>query len=642
MVEKMKYVNFAGRIEDMDRVVDKYFAKHEIQLENAEQVLEDSKGLEPFDIANPYTKFVHMAEDMLTLLGILEKAEAGAADTSMEIDRAVEIVSTVSERYDARGASMKPLKDKLENLRAYLERVENFQGLDFQMQDLRVFRFIKVRFGRIPIAGYNQFESFLYDETETLFIKGKTDSEYVWGVYFVPQLSSEKTDELLHSSFNFERVDVDFEIDGEYPQGSPTEVCRVLNEKIEKAEVAVRAIVELVLSELNLTDADLITAYRQLRKEAEYFNVRKSALKTNKDFFVFVGWMPEKDAQSVQNEIRDDERTILIEEGDAVAEPLAAHTSAPTKLVNNRLVKPFEFFVKMYGLPAYGEKDPTLFIAITYTILFGAMFGDLGQGLLLAVGGFLVGKFKKLQLGYIIGTVGISSAVFGLLYGSVFGFEDVLPAVWIHPAEDINTILFATVGFGIFLIFSAMVINMVNACSRKDWGAMFFSANGLAGIVFYASVLVIGYSMFTGAAVPVVLIILLLVLPLLVMAFHEPVMKKLKGEKHVIHGGFGMFIMESIIDMFEVLLSYFTNTVSFVRVGAFALSHAGMMGVVMLLAAGANGGLNPVVLVIGNIFVMALEGLIVGIQGLRLEFYEMFSRFFASGGREFASYRPKI
>jgi V/A-type H+-transporting ATPase subunit I len=128
------------------------------------------------------------------------------------------------------------------------------------------------------------------------------------------------------------------------------------------------------------------------------------------------------------------------------------------------------------------------------------------------------------------------------------------------------------------------------------------------------------------------------VIPLILMAFRAPIISFLEKKKELIHGGVGLFLFETVIEAFEMILSYFTNTVSFVRVGAFALSHASMMGVVMMLSATASGSNNIAVVILGNVLVMCLEGLIVGIQVLRLEFYEMFSRFYSGAGREFIPY----
>jgi len=129
------------------------------------------------------------------------------------------------------------------------------------------------------------------------------------------------------------------------------------------------------------------------------------------------------------------------------------------------------------------------------------------------------------------------------------------------------------------------------------------------------------------------------VVPLLVIACKEPLTNKLNKKKELIEGGKGMFVVQAFFEMFEVLLSYFSNTLSFVRIGAFAVSHAAMMQVVMMLAGAENGGTpNIIVVIIGNLIVLGMEGLIVGIQGLRLQYYEFFSRFYKGDGREFKPY----
>lgn len=103
-----------------------------------------------------------------------------------------------------------------------------------------------------------------------------------------------------------------------------------------------------------------------------------------------------------------------------------------------------------------------------------------------------------------------------------------------------------------------------------------------------------------------------------------------------------MFAITAFFELFDVLLTYFSNTISFVRMGAFAVSHAAMMEVVLMLAGAANGGSpNWIVIVLGNVFVCGMEGLIVAIQVLRLEYYEMFSRFYKGDGREFKPFQKK-
>jgi V/A-type H+-transporting ATPase subunit I len=246
-----------------------------------------------------------------------------------------------------------------------------------------------------------------------------------------------------------------------------------------------------------------------------------------------------------------------------------------------------------------------------------------------------------MALGAIISIIGCSSMAFGALYGSVFGFENWIEAIWHRPADDINSTLFVAVGIGVFLILVAIVLNILNSVRQKDWGKLIFSPNGLAGLIFYVAVIAIVLLYMDGNMSAVITLgAVFVVIPLILIAFRGPLTGLIDKKKAVVHEAIPMFILESIIELFEVLLTFFTNTVSFVRVGAFALSHAGMMGVVMLLSHSANdNSYNIIAVVLGNIVVMALEGLVVGIQALRLEFYEMFSRFFSGDGRAFRSYK---
>jgi V/A-type H+-transporting ATPase subunit I len=242
----------------------------------------------------------------------------------------------------------------------------------------------------------------------------------------------------------------------------------------------------------------------------------------------------------------------------------------------------------------------------------------------------------------IISLAGIFSTIFGFLYGSVFGFEDWLTPLWLSPRENVMTMLITAVGFGVFLILMAMIINIINGIKAKEWGKVFFDTNGVAGLVFYAALITSVVLLFTGHALPGVLVIVICFgLPLLLIFFREPLTHIIQKNKKIFPERKGMFFMENFFELFEVLLSYLTNTISFLRVGAFALSHAGMMAVVMLLAGTESGHPNLIALILGNILVASMEGLVVGIQVLRLEYYEMFSRFYKGTGKEFKPYKGK-
>jgi V/A-type H+-transporting ATPase subunit I len=225
------------------------------------------------------------------------------------------------------------------------------------------------------------------------------------------------------------------------------------------------------------------------------------------------------------------------------------------------------------------------------------------------------------------------------MYGSVFGLENLIPAVWRRPAENINDTLIFAVMVGAVVIVISMAFHLINAVRQKNLGELLFSPNGVAGILFYGLTLRLIWNVFFGGGELTGGSIFVVCIPLIFIAFKVPVMKVINRSGKLITGGVGMFLFSTVLEMVEVLLSYATNTISFVRVGAFAISHAGMMGVVLMLSRNAAGTHNPVVIAFGNLLVICIEGLLVGIQALRLDFYEIFSRFYSGNGRKFVAYK---
>ena len=361
----------------------------------------------------------------------------------------------------------------------------------------------------------------------------------------------------------------------------------------------------------------LIAAKNRLEELSKNFDIRKMAARmkdSQDDSYILCGWMAEDDVEKFLEEIKDDDKVFVVVEDDHDAyfgEP-------PTKLENPKLFKPFEMYIQMYGLPAHNEMDPTIFVAITYSFIFGVMFGDVGQGLLLLIGGALIYHFKKAPLAGIIATAGVFSTIFGFMFGSVFGFEDIIEPLWIRPIDHmttlpflgkLNTVFIVAVAFGMFLIIVAMILHIINAARSKDIESTWFDPNGVAGLIFYIAVVATIVLFMTGNPLP---------------------------------GGIVMGnIVQGFFEMFETLLSYFSNTISFIRIGAFAVSHAAIMEVVLQLAGAESGNPNWFGVIFGNLFVCGFEGLIVGIQVLRLEYYEMFSRFYKGSGRAFDPYTKK-
>ena len=315
---------------------------------------------------------------------------------------------------------------------------------------------------------------------------------------------------------------------------------------------------------------------------------------------------------------------------------------SPTALKNPKIVKPFEFIVKTYGTPSHNEIDPTMFVAITYVLMFGMMFGDVGHGLVLLIAGAIIYFTKKIDLAGIGIMCGITSIIFGLVYGSVFGNEEILRPLYANPMRNIMTMLIASVVFGVIVIMIAMIMNIVNAVRSGKFKDVLFDRNGITGMVFYIGVIIFAVvTLITGKTITsFIFIVCFFILPIVLMFLKEPLHNLMMGKKALPDKGRGTFFVVAFFEVFEALLSFLSNTLSFMRIGAFALSHAGLslaVWSVYNLIDGKIGGI--IALIIGNILIIVLEGLVVGIQGMRLEYYELFSRFFKGEGREFKPLR---
>ena len=207
--------------------------------------------------------------------------------------------------------------------------------------------------------------------------------------------------------------------------------------------------------------------------------------------------------------------------------------------------------------------------------------------------------------------------------------------------DSINGVLLMAISIGIVLVAVAMLMNIVIRLRSKEYGEAFFSENGLAGLLLYAalvSCIVAFMGDITIIPTPVCIVMIVLTVPLLFCK--ELLIAKIQHTGEAKPESVLDFILQNFFELIEYILSYFSNTVSFLRIGAFVLVHSGMMMVFFSLAGNPEspsevspGGWMAIIL--GNVLVMALEGLLTGIQALRLEYYEMFSRFYDGDGRPF-------
>lgn len=621
-IKKMNLVTVVGPKGDYDDIIKNHICDKKIHPENAMNALDNVTDLRPLDALNPYADKYKEFSELLDGYDI-SKVKCDGNETREAVDSCLAELSDKKKQLDEKEGE---LGGVITSDSEVLNQIEPIMSLDMDLATLGNFEFIKIKFGKLPKDSYKKLNMYM-DNLEAVFVYGQEDKDYVWGMYFTTESCLEKVEKVFASLY-FEPIATNSKW-----SGTAKEVKEKISREISECKK------KRVQCEKDYSDyikenmAKIAACYKTLEKLYTAGELRRYCAKDNSDFYLTF-WADGKTLKAIEAEFKDDDRVMVSYETAAKA---PSHLTPPTCLKNNPIFKPFEFFIKMYGLPAYNEIDPTPIVAITYILMFGMMFGDAGQGLVIAIGGFLLYKLKKMDLGAIMGMVGISSTVFGFLYGSVFGFEEIITkTVLIRPMDNIMTMLIAAIAFGLVIIVMAMVVNLVNAIKQKDIGKFLFSQNGIAGMLFYLAVIFGVIMMFMKRNVfTVVYNIVFIVLPLLMIMFQSPLARLIERKKKLFDGSKGEFILENLFELFDIVLSFVTNTISFVRVGAFSLIHVGMMSVVFIFSKMASGVTSAVVIVLGNILVMGLEGLIVGIQVLRMEFYEIFSRFYDGSGREF-------
>ena len=638
-IEKMKLVRVDGLLKNLDSVIYNCCLDGNFHPEPAIQHMSGSLGYITLSEDNPYTAHVQKMEELFQLVG--ESAPALSAQTARDIQpddkEKIEELAESLARMQTEKAELEKEKSELEEKKA---QFSHFAGLDMPFDEIIKGEYIKVRFGFLPKASYARMMVAYAENPHVLFVTCSEDKGGYWGIYFTPRQNADEIDGIFATLF-FERLHLP------EASGTPESIVKQLGDEIADRQKKIEekeAEITRCWAEQKETCSEI---YQQLKWHEEAFDLRHYAAYRDNYFFL-VGWVPAAQADAFAEKVKQIRHMrVTISDPEDVE-----NATPPTKLKNPWFVKPFEFFVDMYGLPSYGEMDITAFVAITFTVLFGIMFGDLGQGAVLAVGGFILWKWKKMALARLIVPCGISSMVFGFMFGSVFGFEEALNPVYEmlgmsgkpisnwpgtpHSVLDtaaINPILVCAIFIGVALVLAAMVLHIIAAVRKGQWGEAIFSNNGLVGILVYCGGVSFVSDFMSGPHfLPSGVAFALIGGGLVLLFFKEILIGLVDRHPNWKPESWADYCMQNIFELLEYVLSYFSNTVSFLRVGAFVFVHAAMMMAIFSLA---GDPVNPIVVILGNALIIALEGLLSGIQGLRLEFYEMFSRCYEGGGHPF-------
>jgi V/A-type H+-transporting ATPase subunit I len=367
---------------------------------------------------------------------------------------------------------------------------------------------------------------------------------------------------------------------------------------------------EAALQEL-ATRHELATALADLaRLQWLARNVRE--LETDQHFAWVTGWTSDPDGARLQAALEASRARALLRFC-----PAPRELRAPLLLANPPWARPFEIFPKALGMPAADEADPSVLLALTVPLMFGYMFGDLGQGLVIAALGFAYRRRHVVARLLIAG--GLSAAGFGLLFGSVFAREDLIPALWMHPLSHPIELLAVPVAGGALLLAAGLLLNALASHWRGEWARWVGEDLGLlavyGGVLGSFFQLEFAWLAAAGAAAFVA--------------------------GHALHAQRASAAGAAIGELVERTLQLLINTLSFARIGAFALAHAGLSSAVMALADSTGGGLAWwVVMAVGNVAIIVVEAMVVSIQTTRLVLFEFFTRFLHGGGRVFRPLPP--
>ncbi|NCC91114.1 MAG: ATPase, partial [Spirochaetia bacterium] len=417
-------------------------------------------------------------------------------------------------------------------------------------------------------------------------------------------------------------------------------------------------------------EVDAVVASHQAQLYAIWSNLRlnelcdqiRSYFAYTRNTTLFSGWVPTDQASLVEKAIEDaSEGQCVVEWTEASSMP---RDQVPVAMSSPKALAPFQKIVNNYSTPEYGTVNPTIFVMVAYLSMFGLMFADVGQGLVLLLVGLMGSHSYKTHplkpdgmlsrnVTSLLVYLGLSSMVFGALFGSYFGLP-LVPALWFNfeaavaghgtLITDVYGILGITIRFGIIIIYTGLVLNWINLSRKKAYLTLLLDKNGLLGGLLFGIGLYMGFGFVRSGyrtfpsqpwIAPVVTVSLILLFARGFIIYLVSLRKG--GERHEISHVVLDSVMEFLVDVLEIFTGYLSNTLSFMRVAGLGIAHASLMESFKELSSMVDGFGGVAIFILGNVLVIVLEGLSAGIQSLRLNYYEFFSRYFTGKG---VAYEP--
>jgi V/A-type H+-transporting ATPase subunit I len=552
--------------------------------------------------------------------------EAPTLDEVKVIER--DELSAINEQLNARWAEASRFEEAFRRideqdrfLREQQASLENFSNLKIDLGALRnKTRFLDFYVGVVPRENVSRLQGAVTLADHLLFTYLEREQS-VHVIIVGPRGEKESQLASVLSSASFQPLPIPAGLE----DASPEHKFDELSAERDRLQTERRALSAQV-GDWERQHQAFLRGARQTLLMAEPFVTLDPSIRSAGHLAVVCGWVPARAVAELETRLRAS-LALPFELDSRDPEP-AERPLVPTVPTKNRLLAPFATLVKQYGIPQYGEVDPTPLFAVTFLLMFGSMFGDIGQGAVIAA----VAWAFRAKLGgfYRFGVMaGVSSMFFGVLYGSIFGYEEILPALWKSPIHYPILMLEIALGYGVLFIAVACVLAIYNRMAVKDFVAAIFGHHGLINLLFYLALVWGAVGIATDSSFGTLPLTLVIGALLALAGYAWSHLSAPLGEK----------ILVVFIETLETVVGYISNTLSFLRVAAFSLNHAAL-SIAVLTLAGMMGTTGHVITVIlGNLFVLVLEGAIVAIQVMRLQYYEGFSRYFSGDGHEFTPLR---
>lgn len=545
---------------------------------------------------------------------------------------------------------------EVERLKSAYDEAKSFSNLKVNFSELDHLSFLSLKIGKIDPKDFDELK-FAVGDRAAIIPLGDDKSKIL-------AASSKKARFSLDSELkNYGFVPLEIP---ENFKGVPDEVLIGLRKQVDDTEKSYKDLEEEKRNMAKTHEEILQKLLASFTIGAEITETQNS-LESTSLVYRITGWIPESYTHDMMKELdrlTEGRTAIKIYQPREVPAVINGTEKVPVRLKHGKLVGAFERMIFSYGSPVYGSIDPTPFVALFFTVLFGIMFGDAGQGLVFLLLGILMAA-KVIKVGGwnkfapIFMAIGCSSMIMGLLNGEFFGNETILApfgrfvtGLFGEPrdkilrlmpdggmASVIRMFIFfgVTVGVGFVINSIGLIINIINNFLLGKPGKAIFGKNGISGSVFFWYVVVMAIRIAAFGHKISVFDWVVIGVTLFLTGFCGPLDRIIEGKKPVFENGLFAAVIEAIVEILETLISYLSNSISFVRVGAFGLAHA-VLGYIILTLSELAGPGYLAVMIVGNAVVIVLEGMIVAIQVIRLQYYEFFSKFFNETGREFAPY----